>query len=162
MFEALLALSPVRRAVMAGVGAAVIMAFGAAAWDRMPIIGPHARIERLKAKTYDLSGQVTWWKGYAANREQARANCESARADETGHSASNINDAAQRSSNSARSAFDSGYLAGKVAGRAQCTKGTPANEPTGPDTGFSPASDSVPIDKDLAVGFNAGLYRPGR
>lgn len=159
--SALLALSPVRRVVLAGVGAAVLMALGAAAWDRMPLIGPHARIERLKATAYDLSGQVTWWKGYAANREEARSNCEKARRDDLTHSSTNINETAVRASGAAKSAFDAGYAAGKITGRQACTPGNPANAPSPADTGFVPAAPGVPNDQDLARDFNRSIYKPG-
>lgn len=147
----------VKLALIAGSGAALMTA-GAAAWDRMPVVGPHAKITGLRAELA-TTNKTLWQRTGEREAWKARAgNCEDARRKERDLQAGNVTTGEADKSNASSAAFDSGYAAGRAVGRKQCEVKTDASQP-------NPSGGPVPVpgrvsDDDVAA-WNASRYQPG-
>lgn len=142
---------------VAGSGA-VLMVAGAAAWDRMPVVGPHAKITGLRAEVSKVNEEL-WRRTGEREAWKARAgNCEAKRREDRDRQAGNVTAGEQDKSNASSAAFDSGYAAGRAVGRKQCEVKTDASQP-------NPSGGPVPVPgrvSDDGVGaWNASRYQPG-
>lgn len=77
--------------ILGGLGALALMAVGAAAWDRMPLIGPHAVIGRLTKDRDAWKTSAADWKRAAGGWEASFRSSEAIRAGETNTARAAVN-----------------------------------------------------------------------
>lgn len=137
------------RAGLAVLAIGATMAAGAAAWDRTPIIGPHAKITALRAEVYQRTGEREAWKTRATS-------CERQAVQARDHAAGEIPRAEDDKATSAGDAFNQGYTAGRLIGRRLCGAN---NGQVSTDPGGGPGGLAGGV-RDLSEGWNAGNYVP--
>lgn len=150
------ALDGVKFAIVVGSGAALMVA-GAAAWDRMPIVGPHAKIIGLRGEVATVNKDL-WTRTGEREAWRARAGkCEAFRVADRDRQAGNVTTGETDKTNASSAAFDSGYAAGRAVGRKQCEVKTDASQP-------NPSGGPVPVpgglSNDGVAAWNAGGYKP--
>lgn len=149
-------LPPWARVAIAVAGVAVIAGAGAAAWDRTPIIGPHAKIVALRQEVQDQKDLVTRVSLERDGWKNARNACEDQRKVERDQRSDAINKAEDDKTGARSDAFDQGYSAGRAVGRKQCG----ANREDLPKTAGPGPAAGVGGVRDLSEDWNAAAYRP--
>lgn len=141
------------------VGAVVLVSAGAAGWDRMPVIGPHAKISGLRADVKREQDLVAKRTGEREAWKAADKACEDQRIRERDQRGTAVGKAEDDKTGARSDAFDQGYAAGRVAGRRQCGA-TNATDPLSGSKPPGPSAGPVGVRNDLSDSWNAGAYVP--
>lgn len=154
MLASILARPALRIGLIVASGVALMTA-GAAAWDRMPIVGPHAKIVGLRAELKAVNETLAVRTGEREGWRKRAGNCEAVRLQARNDRAQQIPVQETETSNAERAAFDRGYAAGRAVGRKQCEVKANANDPLP-----APGPVAGRVSDGGVSAWNADRYQP--